>query len=56
MGDADVIANMSSDELNQILELKTQIHKLENEKRVERTMKLWGNMRLRIRDVKSLYF
>jgi len=52
VGDADVIANMSSDELNQILELKTQIHKLENEKRVERTMKLWGNMRLRIRDRK----
>jgi len=50
--DAHVVANMSSDELNQILELKTQIHKLENEKRVERTMKLWGNMRLRIRDRK----
>eukprot|EP00492_Amphilonche_elongata_P000296 TRINITY_DN1151_c0_g1_i3.p1 TRINITY_DN1151_c0_g1~~TRINITY_DN1151_c0_g1_i3.p1 ORF type:complete len:435 (-),score=121.09 TRINITY_DN1151_c0_g1_i3:133-1437(-) len=54
LGDgADVgISMMSTEELGEILELKNKVHQLENEKRVERTMKLWGNMRLRIRDRK----
>jgi len=38
--------------LQEMLELKNAVHQLENEKRVEQTMKLWESMRLRIRDRK----
>jgi len=38
--------------LQEMLELRNAVHQLENEKRVESTMKLWESMRLRIRDRK----
>lgn len=50
---SDALGMMQDTEsLQEILELKNKVHQLENEKRVESTMKLWESMRLRIRDRK----
>merc|ERR1712198_806905 len=40
------------EDLPRILELQGRIHQLENDKRVEKSLKLWSNMRLKIRDRK----
>lgn len=39
-------------DLPRILELQNRVHQLENDKRVEKSLKLWSNMRLKIRDRK----
>jgi len=43
---------VSGDNLQTLLDLKHQVHVLENEKRVEKSLKLWGQMRLKMRDRK----
>merc|ERR1719471_1463767 len=40
------------EDLPQILDLQHRVHQLENDKRVERSLKLWTQMRVRIRDRK----
>jgi len=65
--DQDTIAGFSSEyhggdgedlnaeelaDLPRILEFQNRIHQLENDKRVEKSLKLWSNMRLKIRDRK----
>jgi len=49
-GDDAMLDNMEN--MDVLLDLKQQIHQLENEKRVEKSLKLWGQMRLKIRDRK----
>lgn len=47
--------NLTAEELQdlpRILEYQNRIHQLENDKRVEKSLKLWSNMRLKIRDRK----
>jgi len=41
---------LGHEQLPLILELKSELHRLRNEHRVERTMKLWSTMRVKLRD------
>jgi len=50
-GQAELTTEQMED-LPKILELQHRVHELENDKRVEKSLKLWTQMRVRIRDRK----
>merc|ERR1719242_549605 len=52
IGGDDHLSDENAEDLGLILDLKNRVHTLENEKRVEKSLKLWGQMRLKIRDRK----
>merc|ERR1719242_1331188 len=52
IGGDDQLSAENAEDLGLILDLKNRVHTLENEKRVEKSLKLWGQMRLKIRDRK----
>eukprot|EP00494_Astrolonche_serrata_P025834 UN26095 len=47
---SNILTKGNSSHIQIILELKNCLHRLQHRKTVERTLKLWGHMRLQIRD------
>jgi len=52
MGAGKALTAEELTDLPRILQLQNRIHQLENDTRVEKSLKLWSNMRLKIRDRK----
>lgn len=50
--DNEGMLDVDQEDLPLLLELQSKVHTLENEARVEKSLKLWSNMRLKIRDRK----
>ena len=49
---ADVGGSVGHEEMSIVIELQQKLHELENKMRIEKSLKLWGQMRLKMRDRK----
>merc|ERR550532_337726 len=49
---ADVGGSVGHEEMGIVIELQQKLHELENQMRIEKSLKLWGQMRLKMRDRK----